>query len=309
MCALLRKVLMSVIVLGVVVMFTSVVHGQNLDVLSGEVSDEAAGAQQSGEATVQPVNPQVEKIETEAVTQTTTPTHPVAVPDQHTEEKQVTVDPLSEENLQEVVAATRQPDLTPEEASRYTLGSTDIIEVSVMRHPEVSGQYEINTEGKIQYEFVGDIVVNGLTKDGAAKLITERLSEYIVNPEVTVKIVGYNSKIVYVVGEVGRPGKIFMRGNTITVREALLEAGLPLLSGVTKKSKLITPSENGKIARENVNVYALLYEGDLRQNLIMQPGDVLYVPPTFLTKTMRAISPVTAPISNTAGTAGTVTGF
>ncbi len=73
-----------------------------------------------------------------------------------------------------------------------------------------------------------------------------------------------------------------------------------------KKSRLVTPSEQGKALNRPVNVEALLVEGDLRQNFIMKPGDTLYVPPTFLTKTMRAISPVTQPINNATGTARNV---
>jgi len=170
-----------------------------------------------------------------------------------------------------------------------------------MRHPEVSGQYPINNEGKIQYEFVGDIMISGMTKEKAEETVSERLAEYIVSPEVTVKIIQYNSKIVYVVGEVAAPGKIYMRGDTITVREALMQAGLPRLSGITKKSHLITPTDAGKPKKKYIDVYALLYQGDLRQNDIMYPGDVLYIPPTFLTKVMRAISPVAAPIGQAAG--------
>jgi len=183
-----------------------------------------------------------------------------------------------------------------QEFSYYTLGKTDVIEITVLRHPEVSGQFVINNEGKIQYEFVGDIRLEGLTKDEIKELLVERLREYIIAPEVTVKIVGYNSKIVYVIGEVGRPGKIFMRGDTITVREALMQAGLPLLSAKASKSHLITPSKDGKPGDKMVNIHKLLYEGDLRENLIMKPGDTLYIPPTILAKTMRVIQPVAQPI-------------
>jgi polysaccharide export outer membrane protein len=310
MNGLFKKLFFCFVIVGSIVGLSTSAHGQNLDVLSGETHEQAVSQGDSQENAAK-----------QAATQSTTlqkiEAQPAAVPqvnekptaEQPVEEKQVKVDPLSDENLKDVVASTKQQiELTADEASRYTLGPTDIIDIVVMRHPEVSGKYEINMEGKIQYEFIGDIVVKDLTKDQTSELIKERLSEYIVNPDVTVKISGYNSKVVYVVGEVGKPGKIFMRGNTITVREALLEAGLPLLSGVTKKSSLITPSENGNISKESVNVYALLYEGDLRENKTMNPGDVLYIPPTFLTKTMRAISPITQPISNTAGTAGSVAG-
>ena len=195
------------------------------------------------------------------------------------------------------------------EFSHYTLGKEDIIEVMVLRHPEVSGQFIVNNEGKIQYEFIGDVMVEGMKKDEVKDILVQRLQEYIISPNVTVKIVGYNSKIVYVVGEVGRPGKIFMRGDTITVREALVQAGLPRLTAKANKSHLITPSASGKPERKIVNVHKLLYEGDLRENLIMKPGDTLYVPPTFLAKTMRVMQPITQPMREASGAAGTVYGF
>lgn len=208
----------------------------------------------------------------------------------------------SSEEILQMIEPTVGEEIVGEVSEKYTLGATDVIEIKVMRHPEVSGEYPINMEGKVQYEFVGDIRIAGMTKEEAAETISEKLSEYIVSPEVNIKIIGYNSKIVYVVGEVFRPGKIFMRGDTITVREALMQAGLPRLSGVTKKSRLIKPEEGKKaLVKKNLNVYALLYEGDLRYNEIMEPGDVLYIPPTFLTRVMRSIAPVAAPIGQAAG--------
>jgi len=190
-----------------------------------------------------------------------------------------------------------------EESSNYTLGKEDVLDVFVLRHPEVSGLYVINNEGKIQYEFIGDITIEGLKKGEVKALLVEQLSEYIISPNVTIKIVGYNSKIVYVVGEVGNPGKIFMRGDTITVREALVQAGLPLLSAKLAQSRLITPSDSGRVEKKTVNVHKLLYEGDLRENLVMKPGDTLYIPPTFMAKAMRVIQPIAQPL-NTAGSAG-----
>ncbi len=194
-----------------------------------------------------------------------------------------------------------------EDDSTYTLGVNDFIEITVARHPEVSKQYGINSEGKIQYEFVGDITLAGLTKKQAKDVIYSRLSTYIISPEVTIKILGYNSKVVFVIGEVATPGKIFMRGDTITVREALLQAGLPLLSASTRKCRLITPTADGKAATKYVDVFKLIYEGDLREDLVMKPGDMLYVPATALSKAMRVISPVTQPVTTATGAAREVT--
>ena len=98
-----------------------------------------------------------------------------------------------------------------------------------------------------------------------------------------------------------------MQGDTITVREALVQAGIPLLSAKTGKSKLITPAANAKPVTKNINIYKLLYEGDLRENLVMKPGDTLYIPATILAKALRVIQPVAQPIGEAAGTGRTVT--
>ena len=174
----------------------------------------------------------------------------------------------------------------------------------------MSNKYFINNEGKIQYEFVGDVVLAGLTKEQAAEMLSKSLATYIVNPQVTIKITQYNSKIVYVVGEVGVPGKIFMRGDTITVREALLLAGLPLLSANTSHASMFTPSNSGKVERRDVDVASLLYKGDLRQDFVMKPGDTLYLPATFWAKAMRVITPITQPVGQAAeSTVQVQTGF
>jgi len=188
--------------------------------------------------------------------------------------------------------------------SQYTLGADDVIQIVVMRHPEVSGEYTINKEGKIQYEFVGDVILAGLTKEQAIDILSKKLSVYIIKPEISLKIAAYNSKIVYVVGEVANPGKIPMHGDTITVRDALLAAGLPLITAASDSASIFTPSDTGKVVRKKVNVDALLYKGDLRENYVLRPGDCLYVPATFLAKAMRAISPVTQPVEAVAGTGG-----
>jgi protein involved in polysaccharide export with SLBB domain len=225
---------------------------------------------------------------------------------QYEEEEILTTEDIQQILAQEGIPIGGSAQINIENASKYTLGVDDVIDIGVLRHPEVSGQYVINMEGKIQYEFVGDILIVGKTKIEVAQVIIDRLSKFIISPEVTVKIAEYNSKVVYVVGEVGAPGKIPMRGDTITIREALVQAHFPLLSGKVSKAKMITPTASGKPAITSVNIHKLLYEGDLRENLVMKPGDTLYIPPTIMAKTLRAIQPITQPITTTAGAAGAV---
>ncbi len=182
------------------------------------------------------------------------------------------------------------------EPTHYTLGPDDIIEIIVRRHPEFSGIYPINAEGKIQYKFVGDIEIKGLTKTEVKEKIAKILSKFIINPDVDVTINEYRSKIIYVIGEVGAPGKYYMKADKISLREAVVQAGLPTLSASMRKTQLIRPDKSGKPLEKRVDLYALLYEGKLNLDLDMMPGDVLVVPATVFAKVMRIINPVAQPV-------------
>ncbi len=175
---------------------------------------------------------------------------------------------------------------------KYTLGPDDVIEVMVMRHPEFSGIFPINSEGKIQYKFVGDLDVRGLTKKDVQDKLIKVLSNYLIGPEVSVTITEYKSKFVFVLGEVGQPGKYYIKSETISVRDAVVNSGLPTYSAAMRKCSLITPDKSGKVKNRPVNIYGILYVGDLRKNIEMHPGDVLYVPSTIMAKVIRIISPV-----------------
>jgi len=201
-----------------------------------------------------------------------------------------------------MIPTVSTPPARVSEASKYTLGPNDVIEIDVRRHSEFSGKYTVTAEGKIEYKFIADVFVEGLTKLQLQERLTTILSEYIIAPEVNVQILQYLSKVYYVIGEVNRPGKFFMKGNSINVREAIIQAGLPSQSASTRKCPLITPDENSKDNMVYVNVNDLLYKGDLKWNLEMKPGDVLYIPATFIAKVLRFIRPVTDTVSSAAGT-------
>ncbi|MBN1871772.1 MAG: polysaccharide biosynthesis/export family protein [Candidatus Omnitrophica bacterium] len=226
---------------------------------------------------------------------------PAKVPsDQVIQETPTTVDI----NL-DALKAVQAPPAAMTEDVKYTLGPNDVIEITVRRHPEFSGQYEITSEGKIEYKFVGDVVAEGLTKAELKDRITEILEDYLIEPEVDVTILAYLSKVFYVVGEVGNPGKFYMRGNTINAREAFMQAGLPTQAAALKGCRLITPDQKGGRNYKTINALSLLYEGNLSENLEMNPGDVLYVPSTVMAKIIRVISPVTNITGQTAGAVAT----
>jgi len=183
---------------------------------------------------------------------------------------------------------------------RYTLGADDVIKITVQSHPEISGVYPVNLEGKIQMDMVGDVHVAGLSKKELEEKIGKLISNYVDKPNISATILEYRSKVYYVVGEVGQPGKFFMRSESIPVREAIVEAGLPTTAAAMRRCRLITPSKKGKAEVKYVNLYEVLYGGNLKENLDMHPGDFLYVPSTVMTKAFRVIAPVAEPVTSAA---------
>lgn len=176
---------------------------------------------------------------------------------------------------------------------KYTLGPNDVIQIEVLRHPEFSGKFLVNEEGKIQYKFVGDIEVKGLTKTQLADKLKTALAQYVISPEIDISIIEYGSKTFFVLGEVAIPGQHIMKAETISLRDAIYMAGLPTSNASMRKCKLITPSETGQPKVQSVNLYSLLYTGDLRKNVMIKAGDILYVPATVMAKVIRVISPAT----------------
>ena len=123
------------------------------------------------------------------------------------------------------------------------------------------------------------------------------LSKYIIDPDIDITISLYRSKVIYIVGEVGAPGKYYMRADTISLREVVMQAGLPTLAAAMRRTTLVHPDSNGRPKKETVDLYKLIYEGKLDIDRDMLPGDVLYVPATMFAKVMRVINPVAEPIT------------
>jgi polysaccharide export outer membrane protein len=127
--------------------------------------------------------------------------------------------------------ATVPPASTPDESAapagsgEYEVGPGDVLEITVYDNPDLSRIPTVQTSGAISYPLLGDVQVAGLTVAEIQRKITNLLQkDYLVNPQVEVKVREYNSQYVSVVGEVNRPGRKPLRGKTRLI-DILIEAG------------------------------------------------------------------------------------
>jgi len=181
----------------------------------------------------------------------------------------------------------------------YTLGRDDVIRIDVRAQPEFTGDFMIGFDGRIQYNYLGDIPVAGMTKYEVEQVIEQLLQKYIRQPTVNVTILAYNSKVIYVIGEVHHPGKFIMRGDVIKLREAILAAGLPTMTAALGRTHVIKPDLNNPLVRK-INLKRILYKGKLKDDVDLTPGEIVVVPSTVLSSVNRFLSQLLSPITRAA---------
>jgi polysaccharide biosynthesis/export protein len=107
----------------------------------------------------------------------------------------------------------------------YHVGPGDVLEVEVFDDPDLSGLVTIQHGGEIAFPLLGELEVEGLTVKEVQKTLTDLLAkDYLVNPQVSVRVKDHRSQWVTLVGEVVRPGKYFLQGPK-TLLDLLTEAG------------------------------------------------------------------------------------
>lgn len=226
--------------------------------------DSASASEEAANAVYKPITPQLVKVEREL------------------REKQVT---------QDITQLLGKP-------APYTIDSGDVLSVVVWDHPELSNSattatggpvglgsdastsattappagFIVDHEGMIQFPYAGSVKVVGLTQDQARNLLADKLSRYLKQPRVTLRVQSYRSKRVYVDGEVKNPGLQSINDIPMTLVEALNRAGGVLPTG--DQSQIVV-NRNGK--NYQINLPQLVQRGVNPGSIMLANGDVVRV--------------------------------
>jgi len=145
---------------------------------------------------------------------------------------------------------------------------------------------------------LGEVYAENLIKEDFSQVFSAYLGKYIRNPRVSVDIVKYASQVVYVLGHVNNPGRYPTAGKTITLRDAIILAGLPRRFAASSRVFVITASRQKNPTRRVINLYRVLYRGELKMNVKLNPGAVVYVPRTILGVIVDFLSELLSPFNS-----------
>jgi len=203
----------------------------------------------------------------------------------------------------------------------YILQPPDEVEIHCSKVPEVNLQRQrIRPDGKISFEGLGDIEAAGKTIEQVTNSLQTRVSELyklVGNDPLDIRVVAFRSKSFYVLGQVYMPGPKDYTGRD-TVLYALSEARLNPMAW-KQRIQVIRPSRDKSTKPKifEVNYNKLVVHGDASKDVLLQEGDIVYVPPTVLAAISMKIEEFIRPLARaftgayimqTGGAAGRYTG-
>jgi polysaccharide export outer membrane protein len=157
------------------------------------------------------------------------------------------------------------------------VGAGDMLHITVFRNPDLTTDAKVSDQGTIMFPLIGDVKVTGLTPQQVGARISEllRQGKYVVNPEVAVSMAQVNSRQVSVLGNVNKPGRYPIDGVNNKLTDFLAAAGG--VAGTGSDSVTIVSNANGQSVKTDVDLTGMFREGNLTQNVVLQPGDTIFV--------------------------------
>jgi polysaccharide export outer membrane protein len=169
------------------------------------------------------------------------------------------------------------------------LRSGDSFDVTFEFSPEFNQTLIVQPDGFISLREIGDVHVSGLTLPEVQQLLQTKYSAILKQPAISVIARDLEKSYFIATGEVARPGKYELRGQ-ITVTEAIAIAG-GMAPDRAKHSEVVLfrRQGDGLAPGKVVNVKDMLKKKDLREDVYLKPGDLIFVPQNAWSKARQLI--------------------
>jgi len=158
----------------------------------------------------------------------------------------------------------------------YIIGPEDVLNIDVWKEQEISRIVPVRPDGKISLPLLNDVQAAGLTPMQLQAALHDALKKFISDPQVTVIVTQVNSRRIFVLGEVPRPGAMPMLPH-MTVLQAISSAG-GFSQFAKEKDIYVLRTENGRQLTIPFNYKEVIRGKRPDQNIELKPGDTVVVP-------------------------------
>ncbi|MBA4150407.1 MAG: SLBB domain-containing protein [Verrucomicrobia bacterium] len=184
------------------------------------------------------------------------------------------------------------PRLLESPTTPFTLGPGDRLEIEILDEgadpAETRALVPVGPDGKIYYSLLPGMDVWGLTVTQTKELIEQEFSKFLrEKPQIGITVRSVESKKIWVLGRVQAPGVFPMSGATTLLEALSLAGGTQSHSGNLDPNQILPGEEIADLRRAfivrkgellPVNFQSLLTQGDISQNIYLQPDDFIYFP-------------------------------
>ena len=164
----------------------------------------------------------------------------------------------------------------------FLLGPEDVLDIVVWKNDDLSQKaVVVRPDGLISMPLIGEMMAGGLTANQLASQIASRLKEFKERPAVTVSVKEVNSYYVYVLGEVGKPGKYQLKSHATVLQAVAVANGFTVYAAKNKMKVLRQmQGEDGKTHEIRIPArYDDLVSGSGEiGDFVLKTGDVIVVP-------------------------------
>ena len=184
--------------------------------------------------------------------------------------------------------AETPPRLTSPVESRYRMVPGDVVEIVYRYTPEFNQTVTLQPDGFVVLNIVDDIKLGGRTLDEARKIIVEKASMRLKDPEITLLLKEFQKPYFVVSGEVPQPGRFEMR-ETVTALQAVMTAG-GFKDSAQVSQVLVFRKINAEFAEvKMLNFKKIKKTSDLENDLKLESGDIIMVPRNTFSKIERYV--------------------
>jgi polysaccharide export outer membrane protein len=154
----------------------------------------------------------------------------------------------------------------------YKIGPSDVLKINVWGEEKFSGLFTVDQDGRFVYPLVGDLTAGDLTTAQVKESVEKSLMKYVVKPRVDVTVQEVQSKKYYLNGQVNHAGEYLLAVPT-TILQAISKAGG--LQDFANQKKIYVLRGSTKIP---FNYKEVSQGKKMEQNILLQPGDQLFIP-------------------------------